>query len=172
VTDRYNPRVPLDMPAGDWPLRVEVTTSDGETRSAGLGRVTVTTPERSFAMPELQYPLDVALGETVELLGYDLTGLDGPTVGLTLYWRTLQEMEIDYTVFTHLVAADGTLVGQADSMPRGGAYPTSLWAVGEVVSDQYQIPVSPGAALPLSLRVGMYLPLTGEQLGEAVVLEW
>jgi hypothetical protein len=171
VADRYNPRVPLDTPAGDWPLTVEVTTPDGRSRSAELGSVAVSAPERSFAVPEMQHTLDVMLGEELELLGYDVTALDSPIVELTLYWRALREMETDYTVFTHLLAADGALVGQVDSMPQEGTYPTSVWAAGEVVADRYQIPVAPGAALPVSLRVGMYLPATGEQLGEAVAFE-
>lgn len=173
VADRYNPRVPLNMTAGDWPLTVQVLTSDSDkdSHSAELGRVEIIAPERSDAVPAMQESLNVAWKETVELLGYDLTGLDSSTVGLTLYWRALREMEEAYTVFTHLVAADGALAGQVDKMPQGGAYPTSLWAAGEVIADQYQIPVAPGVALPLSIKVGMYLPTTGEQLGEVVILE-
>ena len=171
VVDRYNPRVPLDTPAGEWPLTLSVLGTEGASRPIELGRVQVTAPERSFSTPEMENTLHLPLGGRVELLGYDLSGLDGPAVGLTLYWRTLQEMEKNYTIFVHLLGPDGTLFGQADAMPQGGAYPTSLWARGEVITDHYQIPVTAGATLPLSLKVGIYLPSTGEQLGEVTLLE-
>ena len=122
-------------------------------------------------MPQMQKSLNTVWKGMVELLGVDLNGLDSSSAELTLYWRALAEMEEDYTVFVHLVAADGAPAGQVDRMPQGGAYPTSLWAAGEVIADQYQIPVMPDAVLPLSLRVGMYLPTTGEQLGEVVIPE-
>jgi hypothetical protein len=169
VADRYNPRVPLDMAEGEWALTVEVGAAGGGTGSAELGQVKVVAPERSYALPEMAHTLEAELGEAVALLGYDVTGLDGPVVGLTLYWRSTREIDTDYTVFVHVLAADGRLVGQADSMPQGGTYPTSLWAAGEVIADPYQIPVAPGAPLPWSFRVGMYLPTTGEGLGEAVL---
>ncbi len=168
VADRYNPRVPLDMAEGEWPLTVEVEAAGGATRSAELGQVRVVAPERSYALPEMGRALEAELGEAVALLGYDVTDLGSSAVGLTLYWRSLREVDQDYTVFLHALAADGRLVGQADSMPQGGAYPTSLWAAGEVIADPYRIPVGPEALSPLSFRVGMYVPTTGEQLGEAV----
>lgn len=169
VTDRYNPRVPLDMAEGEWPLTVELTAAGGRARSAELGQVRVVAPERSYTIPEMGHILEAELGEAMTLLGYDMTELEGPAVGVTLYWRSLRELDTDYTVFVHVLASDGRLVGQADSMPQEGAYPTSLWAAGEVIVDRYQIPVVPGVPLPLSFRVGMYVPTTGEQLGEAVL---
>jgi hypothetical protein len=87
---------------------------------------------------------------------------------LTLYWRALREMEADYTVFVHLLAADGSLVGQVDRMPQGGVYPTSLWAAGEVVPDRMQIPRVGAAPDGPLFRVGMYLLASGEQLGEPI----
>jgi len=65
----------------------------------------------------------------------------GDTLTLTLYWRALTEMDEPYTVFTHLLAPDGSMAGQWDSHPVGGAYPTDLWLAGEVVTDVREIPV-------------------------------
>jgi hypothetical protein len=74
-------------------------------------------------------------------------------------------MDEDYTVFTHLIAPDGSMTGQRDSQPVGGTYPTSLWLAGEVVADVYEIPVRadapPGAH---RLEVGMYVAETGARL--------
>jgi len=172
VVDRYNPRVPLDMPAGQWPLvlQVELAPVDGDTRSAELGTVIVQVPERSFELPQMQETLNKSLGEAVELLGYDVVGLDSANVGITLYWRALEEMETDYTVFVHLLDANNSMLGQVDAMPHSGRYPTSIWAAGEVVVDEYRILLPAGAGGSYTLRVGMYRPSTGEQLGEPLLI--
>ncbi len=168
VTDRYNLRVPLDMPAGEWELVAEVARPDGESRSTPLGTVMVSRPERSFAAPAMAVPLELELGGTVELLGYDLTETDSANLDLTLFWRAGQEMEVDYTVYVHLLASDGSVLGQVDSMPQGGMYPTSLWAAGEVIADRYQLS-RPENSRAHALRIGMYRLETGEQLGELLV---
>lgn len=169
VVDRYHLQVPLDTPAGEWSLSLQVIRPDGSIQRASLGSITVTAPERDFTVPNMQNPADALLGEAVELLGYDLTKLDDQTAEFTLYWRPAAEIEIDYTVFAHLWAADGSLVGQVDNAPQNGNYPTSWWAAGEVIKDTYHIPIAHGARLPLSLEVGMYLPLTGDYLGATTI---
>jgi hypothetical protein len=146
-----------------------------------MGHVTVQETERTFEVPPISHPLTVTLGDRVELLGYDLS-TDSIAVGemltLTLTWRALSEMDTDYTVFTHLLAPDGSMTGQRDAQPVGGSYPTSLWLPGEVVSDVHQIPVRPDAAPgEHRLEVGMYVAQTGTRLptggspGDAVTLQ-
>lgn len=169
VADRYGPRVPLDMPEGEWPLRVEVVAADGTAGLAELGKVRVVGIQRSYTSPELKHVAGDALGDAVVLLGYDVTEPAGPALRITLYWRNLRELEVDYTVFVHVLAADGSLVGQADNMPQEGAYATSLWAAGEVITDTYWIPIQASGSAPFTLKVGMYLPTTGEQLGETTL---
>jgi hypothetical protein len=130
--------------------------------------VRVPDDERTSQIPPLRNPLRVRLDDKIELLGYDLQASSvrpGEVVSCTLYWRGLQEIEGDYTVFTHLVAPDGTTWGQWDNQPQRGAMPTTRWIPGQVVADPYQIPLSEEAvAGPLSLRVGMYDLLTMTRL--------
>ncbi len=172
VIDRYNPRVPLETLAGEWPLVVEVVAPDGQVRSATLGTLTVVAPARSYDVPEMQHELGLSLGESVELLGYDWVkaGEDG-AAKLTLYWRALSEIEFDFTLYVHLLAADGALVDQVDSMPHDGSYPMSLWAKGEVVKETLQLRAPANALRPLSVRVGMYRLTTGEQPGKPLLIE-
>ena len=104
----------------------------------------------------------------MELLGYDLSAetiAPDDTLALTLYWRALTEMDESYTVFAHLVAPDGSMTGQRDNPPIGGAYPTNLWLTGEVIADVYEIPI-PADAVPGEhrLEVGMYVAETGARL--------
>ncbi|MBN1976162.1 MAG: glycosyltransferase family 39 protein [Anaerolineae bacterium] len=163
VADHYGPRLPRDMPAGEYSLRLQV----GD-QTIDLGAVNVQATERVFDIPPISHPLAANLGDQVELLGYDLSAetiRPGGTLTLTLYWRALREMDESYTVFTHLVAADGTIVGQKDNPPVGGSYPTNLWLSGEVVVDVYEIPVSAGAASgEHTLEAGLYIAETGARL--------
>ncbi len=116
----------------------------------------------------ISHPLEVNLGNQVELIGYDVAEGEvevGERVQLTLYWRALVEMERDYTVFTHLVDEEGRIWGQDDTEPLRGGYPTSFWDVGEIVKDEYELIVKEGTpAGEYLLEVGMYLLSTGERL--------
>jgi hypothetical protein len=57
------------------------------------------------------------------------------------------------------------MTGQRDNQPVGGAYPTSLWLTGEVITDVYEIPVRASAAPgEHRLEVGMYVAETGARL--------
>jgi hypothetical protein len=163
VSDRYGLRMPLDMPPGDY--RMEVRVDDA---AVDLGSVTVEETDRVFEVPSMRYSIEARLGDRVELLGYDLSTesvAPGETLVLTLYWRALIEMRTDYTVFTHLLAPDGSMTGQRDNPPVGGTYSTSLWMPGEVVRDVYEIPVRVDASEgEHRLEVGMYVPATGMRL--------
>ena len=112
----------------------------------------------------MQQVVGVTLGDRVELLGYDLqasTVRPGGVVSCTLYWRALQDINLNYTVFNHLVAPDGRTWGQWDNQPQRGSAPTTRWRPGQVIADPYQIPVSADAPPgPLELQVGMYDRLT------------
>ncbi len=88
------------------------------------------------------YPIDAMIGEDIHLLGYDYKpsqAKPGDTVQVTLYWEALNSPTGDYTVFTHLLDAQGRLVAQSDSQPQSGKYPTYLWDQNERIMDQYQL---------------------------------
>jgi 4-amino-4-deoxy-L-arabinose transferase-like glycosyltransferase len=120
-----------------------------------------------------QHSLEVNLGDKVRLLGYDLTAESyepGQVIGLTLYWQALAAIEEDYTVFTHLLGpynplANGPAWGGHDSRPGGGTYPTTVWEAGEIVIDEYRIPIQADAPPgEYQLEVGMYHLATMERL--------
>ena len=89
----------------------------------------------------------------------------GDTIHLTLYWRALAKLDEDYTVFTHLLDNDGEIRGQMDSQPLCGFLPTSIWPVGMVMVDHYELAVAPDAPPgEYRIEVGMYLLETMERL--------
>jgi len=177
VRDRFDYPVPYETPPGKYRLLVRVF--DMETGeylplvgdsgdSIALSSVRVLERSREFALPSPAHPLAVNLGEQVTLLGYDLESKEakpGGELHLVLYWQAQREMSISYTVFTHLLDEGGQLWGQKDNPPQGGKYPTTGWLEGEVVRDEYEIPLSPDAPFgSYLLEVGMYQAETGARL--------
>jgi len=108
------------------------------------------------------------MGDSIQLVGYDLTPLavePGGSLSLTLYWQALEEMDTSYTIFVHLIDEQGWIWGQNDGLPQGGALPTGTWLPGEFIIEERTILLSlealPGEYL---LEVGLYLLETGERL--------
>lgn len=80
-------------------------------------------------------PLNIPLANQLQLTNYDLRQTDNDLT-LTLYWQALSQLPADYTIFVHLLGADGRPVAQDDRLPLNGLYPTSQWQVGEIFSHQ------------------------------------
>lgn len=168
----YRLRIPPDMPSGAYTLAISL--SDAQTGAPLMGEpvplvgVTVTYRERLWQAPPMRHSQRAELGGAIALLGYDLETAEahaGGTVHLTLYWQSLQTVAEDYHVFTHLVDASGQIYGQRDGTPARGERPTSGWIAGEVIVDEYEIPIRAEAPAGVyRLLVGMYSPTSGERL--------
>jgi hypothetical protein len=167
VVDRYLLTLPGDLPPGDG-YQLEAVLYPFPSL-APLGRVRIgefplplaTTfemerPPRTFSVPDLAHPLAVDFGDEIRLEGVDLARQPG-AVDLTLWWRALEVPATNYTVFVHLFApGDPQALVQSDGQPRGGAYPTSWWAAGEVVSETVTLPLEGVPAGTYQLAVGLY----------------
>ncbi len=102
----------------------------------------------------------VRFGEAMRLLGYDMTVngelgrpdtlAPGDYVGLSLLWVADAPVGADYTVSVHIIGPDGVSMLQQDRAPAGGFAPTSTWAPGEPVRDNY------GFILPGDAPAGAY----------------
>jgi hypothetical protein len=142
--------------------------------------------ERAEVVPlSIEQPMTSRLGGEIQLLGYDIEAgagcrmqdagdaslglviLDPGSciVHLTLYWQALAPTDITYTVFTHLLDADGQIQAQQDNQPQGGEFPTTEWLPGDIIPDGYTLAL-PSDAPPgeYTLEVGMYCLETGERL--------
>ena len=133
-----------------------------------LGQIEIKAREGSFDLPAMGYPLEVQLGESVRLLGYDLEpaqGRPGEELSLTLYWQCLGTMDTSYTVFVHLLQPAGNIHAQRDSVPGQGTLPTTSWMEGEIIVDQYEMPISPDAPPgAYTVIAGLYDATTGDRL--------
>jgi hypothetical protein len=130
-----------------------------------LGQLRVTDPAES--QPP-SHPFAARLGDTIQLLGYDLSAehlTAGQPLHLALHWQASRQPPADYTVFTQLLGSDGQVWAQYDNQPQAGRYPTSAWSIQYKVVDRYELMLKDGAPPgDYRLLVGMYNLATGQRL--------
>ena len=166
---QYGVIVEATAPGGEMAWRINLIEAESErpllARDLTLGHVRVIAPPRRFSVPrDIQYPQRATLGNVIAFRGYDLdhTSLRaGETLHLTLYWQALAPMDTSYTVFVHLLDAEGQIRGQRDSIPVAGSRPTTGWVQNEVIVDEYDVPVDADAPPGrYQIEIGMYDPRT------------
>jgi hypothetical protein len=84
----------------------------------------------------------------IRLLGYRLptsTVHPAETLPLTLYWQLLEPVDLNYSIFVHLLGRQRQVVGQVDTYPGGGHWPTTLLSPGAILADHYEVPITPAA---------------------------
>ena len=133
-----------------------------------LSELGIKAPERRMTLPSIENPMEINLGDEVLFLGYDLSATvvkPGDTLRLTLYWQARRETTGWYKAFTHLLDDENRIWAQKDSVPAGGARPTTGWVKGEVIVDEYELAVDPGApGGDYILEIGMYEEGTAQRL--------
>lgn len=117
----------------------------------------------------IPHPLEITYGGKMRLLGYEVDKervRPGEALQVTLYWRSLAEMEKNYSVFVHLYGREKQLLGQRDTYPGLGNYPTRLWRVGDTIGDTYRVPIAKEGLAPtrVAIEVGLYDLSTMERL--------
>ena len=94
-----------------------------------------------------QYAVQAEFSEPIRAIGYNVDSrripIDTP-LRFGLYLEAEQPITGNYQIFTHLVAADGTLIAQADHIAGADSYPTSLWRPGNLFYNRFEIPVPVG----------------------------
>jgi hypothetical protein len=133
-----------------------------------LVELEIEVPERRMALPVIENPMKINLGNEVTFLGYDLETTvvkPGDALRLTLYWQARKEIDGWYKVFTHLLDDQARIWAQKDSVPVAGTRPTTGWVKGEVIVDEYELVVKPDApGGDYILEIGMYEEGTGQRL--------
>lgn len=176
--DVYAFVVPSTSPAGlytvdlAWyPYDLDTHVSDRTKENAlSLGAIRVGEIQ---APASIAHPSTARVGGAITFLGWDssaaaresVVAARGQSIPLDLFWRADQTLAESYTVFVHLVNAEGQVVTDADSPPFSGLYATNLWRVGESLRDRHLLAIPPN--LPpgkYTLEIGMYLPSSGNRL--------
>ncbi len=185
VVDAYTVPVNSTAPPGVYHLNLGIYLPQGEravpiqlvqngqpidTNSVTIGPLKVGGPPPGVILsPQTvapDQPLSLNLGDppVILLRGYSLTQQAG-AAQLKLYWESLTQTPVDWSVFVHLRNKAGEIVAQKDGPAGGGRYPTSLWDPGEILADELTILLP--AELPAgeySLMVGLYNLADGTRL--------
>jgi len=110
--------------------------------------------------PQVTTPLRVTFEQNIRLVGYAVEPMQthpSEPVNLTLYWQAEARPDLPYTIFAHLIGADGALQAQNDGMPAANTLPTSCWLPGEVVEDRRPIEIPPDTPPgTYTMQVGLY----------------
>jgi mannosyltransferase len=155
-------RLPIQAQPGAARLSVQLVDPQGVALGSpvDLTTIQVQATSRTFAPPQPQAPRHENFGDKALLVGADMAPdpvAPGGVLRVALYWQALAEMDIPYTVFVHLLDADGRVVAAHDGQPVNGARPTSGWVPGEYIADRHEVDVA--ASLPPGdyvVEVGLY----------------
>ncbi|MDO8688666.1 MAG: glycosyltransferase family 39 protein [Dehalococcoidia bacterium] len=170
VRDQYTLAVPNRAAPGAATIQVTLSGVAGPpSQSRTLASLHIQERLRTMDRPpNIQHSVGSNLGDTIELVGYDLSSdstRPGGSLRLVLYWRDLRETNTSYTVFTHLLDQGNRVWAQQDSAPVNDTYLTTAWLQGEYVRDEYELNIDRAAAPGVyTLEVGMYDPANGQRL--------
>lgn len=170
VDDLYQLVLPPQTPAATYQLAVaiEETPTDQPPTVTVIGAYRLDSPTPPQRAPTV--PLDVQLGDTVRLTGYDLTvrgsllskpeaplpvARSGEYVTYRLYWQALAPTPENYHGFVHLTDSNGQVVAQEDHLPGPLFHPPLLWHNSSAQTDTYLL------RLPPDLASGLYWPQVG-----------
>ncbi|MGQ9502457.1 MAG: ArnT family glycosyltransferase [Anaerolineae bacterium] len=140
----FDGQIPRDVSSGEHRLVVRMSDERGHALAeAELSRVHVASWIRRFDLPAMQQSIRANFGNQLELLGYDLNLPDSQRTSpeVVLYWRAISLMELSYTTFVHVLDHEGRVLAQVDHLPGDGAFPTTGWLIGEVITDRFVISV-------------------------------
>ncbi|MCX7840743.1 MAG: hypothetical protein N2559_15015, partial [Anaerolineae bacterium] len=163
--------LPADAPAGLYHLDLFWYVYDLDARASDYTRefhiALGTLRVGEFGVARIEHPHNARLGDAITFLGWNGARqvARGQTLPLDLIWRAERAVNESYTVFVHLVDAQGHVVADADSPPFSGLYPTNRWQVGEVLRDRHLLKIphdlAPG---DYTIEIGMYVPATNARV--------
>jgi hypothetical protein len=85
-------------------------------------------------------------------------------VTLQTTWQAQSLINGDYTLFVHLLDAEGKLIAQQDQQPQGGLLPTSVWQAGELINEAIVVNVpADKAGQWTTALIGLYDPASGQR---------
>lgn len=185
VVERFDFALPPDLPAGDYPLSVQMKNLSTDSLSGEpllLGTLTVTEQEFVVDTSRLlaNFRQRVGLLSASARNGWErrvapwsaedpLPAEPGDTIHILLEWLSLAPAEESYTVFVHLIDPANVPYAALDYTPLGGSAPTHLWfskwLPNQTMLDPYRLVLDPN--LPPGLyyiEVGLYEMTGGRRL--------
>ncbi len=120
------------------------------------------------AIPPEARRVPITYDGRIQLLGAQAeptTVYPGEDFDLTLFWRRVDLMPYNASLFIHVLARGFDEVAQVNSYPGWGNAPTRTWPPNKVLVDRYRLHVPGGLETPtrLVVDVGLYQFETGER---------
>lgn len=190
ILDRYRFHLPrADFPTQAWDLQVVLY--DEEPMARLPVRIDGVPAGDRMVLARLRWPGtdpecpeesrltgDVRFGDAIALTHAQVIP-EGSGTQVILCWKALRSLPQDDHVFVHLYGEDGNLLQAGDGPPMEGAFPLSLWAVGDIVRDPHFLGavVRPGYRIAVgwySLNDGQRLSASyaGEPVRDNAVVIW
>lgn len=135
--------------------RIRNISSDDGQRVVQLQTLALFNPPRPPEVP----PLETAqwrFAEAILLRGYALPAeaAPGETITLQFHWEALRNLSQNYSLFVHVVDAQGQLVAQGDNLPTPGLFTANWLTDYPLLSDvPLTMPAEPGR---YDILVGLY----------------
>jgi hypothetical protein len=136
-----------------------------EAPTAGKKEATQAAP----AAPPRDFPSGANFGDKVQLLSFRIdpgSGVTGASVRASAMLKVLAPLDGDYMIFVHVEDVDGKVDRiNVDHAPVRGSLPTSQWAAGNTLRDDFEIPIPPGMPVRgLNVLLGFWDPKTDARL--------
>ncbi len=125
-------------------------------------------PKPALAPPQ-EFKSGANFGDKVELTSTIVapgSAFAGDTVRVGFNFKVLSAFDTDYMVFVHVEDVDGRVDRlNIDHAPMRGVRQTSTWKVGEVLRDEFEIPIPPQMPVRgLNILMGLWDPRTDARL--------
>jgi len=154
--------LPADLSPGPYRLQVQMVDEQGTIAARDVNSVLVLPTEEAVPTAVSAAPV-ATFGNQIALTSVRLLQGD-QMLHLQFDWLALQKIDRDYKLFVHLLADEGRLVNQLDTLPRDWSAPTSTWRKGEAVSDLVSLDTYGLPAGTYTLSMGLYDALSQERL--------
>ncbi len=120
-------------------------------------------------VPPLSIKNGANLGGKVELVGATVEPgrvVPGQPARVTLFFKVLERIDDDYTVFVHVEDVDGRMERMnLDHKPANGMYPTTQWKPGETVKDEFTLYLPPSTpSRGVNIWLGLWEPRTDTRM--------
>lgn len=117
------------------------------------------------AIPDRAESVEADFDDGIGLRGYEVAAADDHLT-VTLWWQPAARPAGDYTVFVHLIDAEGEILSQHDSRPQRGQFHTNWWRPGDIIADAHTLTLSDDSRQQAhALRLGLYPTGGGPRLG-------
>jgi hypothetical protein len=136
-------------------------------QSTTLAEYDIAPINRIFTEPPLANHVSATFKEAGTLVGFDApkTANRAEPLNVRLVWKASATPTTAYTVFVHLLDANGQVIAQSDAQPAENKRPTTSWLAGEYITDPHSLTWNRqdygGSA---TLEVGLYDQNTGERV--------